>query len=71
MSKTATRIRFIGTEVLTSHEVGAVTGEGDLLVPGVEYEVPAEFAEHLLATSPHFELVTSTKAKAKEGSTDA
>lgn len=69
MDATLKRIRYIGAEVLTSPEVGAATGAGDNLVPGVEYEVSAEFAERLLASAPHsFELV---KAKAKGGSTDA
>lgn len=79
MSKNATkRVRFIGAEALTSPEVGAAAGQGDNLVPGMEYEVPAEFADRLLASSPHFELVsnrgrtvTVAPANAEEGTTDA
>jgi hypothetical protein len=79
VSKHATkRVRYIGAEGLTSPEVGAATGQGDLLVPGMEYEVPASFAERLLASSPLFELVsnrgrtvTVAPANAEEGNTDA
>lgn len=52
--------RYVGEAPAINRDVGRATGEGDLLVPGQECEVPRELAESL-AGSAAWELAATTK----------
>lgn len=45
------KVRYVGAEACVNRDVGAATGEGDLLVPGKEYEVPRELAGALVGVA--------------------
>jgi hypothetical protein len=50
----STRVRYVGPPDQQNRDVGAETGEGDLLEPGAVYELSDELAERLIASSVHF-----------------
>ena len=45
---------YTGPANVANRDVGAECGEGDLLIPGKEYDVSKELAELLSASSPHW-----------------
>jgi hypothetical protein len=53
-----TKVIWNGPEGFANRDVGAETGEGDLLEPGAVYEVSQELAERLLESSEQWAPVT-------------
>ena len=58
------RIKWNG-DTSVNREVGAATGNGDVIEAGAELDVPAELADELLASSTSWERVTTTAKGAK------
>lgn len=67
------RLRYVGSGG-ASREIGAATGEGDILVNGAVYTLPADVAERALASSDSWELakgaVTTTPDDPAESEVD-
>jgi hypothetical protein len=55
------RVRYDGPSGAVNRDVGRHTDQGDRLIPGREYDVPAKIAERLMDSSPHWSKVTAPK----------
>lgn len=49
------RVKYVGPAGAVNRDVGRETGEGDLLEPGREYDVPQELVKRLVDGSPHWQ----------------
>jgi hypothetical protein len=61
------KLRFNGPDGQVSREVGAETGNGDVLEPGSEITVSTKLGERLLASSSQWEPVEPPKKKPAKG----
>lgn len=55
------KVRYIGGEGTVNRDVGEATGRGDVLEPGAVYDLPAELARSLVASSTAWETVKPRK----------
>lgn len=57
------KVRYDGPSGAVNRDVGRHAGQGDLLVRGREYDVPADLAHRLMDSSPHWSKPTPAAPK--------